>query len=230
MRRASRETLAARRSRRALSLTALIAVALHAALPGPLGPPVAQAHDGRHDFEILLSGIAPIEAGAGIELRVLDYDERIELTNRSGKTVIVLGYEGEPYARIESTGPVQLNLHSPSLAPSNDRWGRTPPSGRQDAEAPPHWVRVADGGRWAWFDRRSHYRGPGRPAAVEDPARRLKLWDFAVPLRIDGQPARIEGTLYWLGRRPFPTGAFIAMLLATAAVALIGARVVRRLR
>ena len=210
--------------RRAAGLAAALAVAvLTVATP-------AQAHDGRHDFESLIEEVTPIRLGAGIEIRMIDYDERIELVNRSGETVIVEGYEGEPYARVESGGPVSLNLRSPSLAASNDRWGRTPPGGREDADAPPRWVQVGGDGTLSWFDRRSHYRQTGVPDAVADPTVRQKLWDYRIPLRVGGETAAITGTLYWTGRRPFPIAAFVALLVATAACGLFGARVMKRLR
>lgn len=193
-------------------------------------PVAAQGHDGRHDFESLIRGIVPVNLARGIEVRMIDYDERVELINDSGETVIVTGYEGEPYARIESRGPVYLNLRSPSLAPSNDRWGRTPATGNEDATAPPHWVEVGNNGRLAWFDRRSHYRGPGTPADVTDSTQRQQLWDYRIPLRIGEDQAAITGTLFWAGRQPFPVVAFVVMLLATAACAFFGVWAMRRVR
>ena len=199
-------------------------------LAAQLAPATADAHDGRHDFESIITGITPVQRGAGISLRMIDSDERIELVNEGDETVIVMGYDGEPYARVEPSGPVSLNLRSPALAQSNDRWGRTPPNGSEDAAAPPHWVEVGSDGQHLWFDRRSHYRGQGIPPQVTDPTQRQKLWDYRIPLRIGNRPATIHGTLYWTGHRPFPTTAFITMLLATALSALFGAWTLKRLR
>ena len=189
-----------------------IALALALVLCAVWAAPPAGAHEGEHAFESLISGLSPVTAGTGIEVRMLDYDEQIELINRSGKTVIVEGYAGEPYARVESEGPVWLNLRSPSLAPSNDRWGRTPPRGDEDASRPPNWVKVGDHGRLTWFDRRSHYRRPGTPPAVTDAGQRQQLWDYRIPISVGGAPAEILGSLHWTGRRSFPLAAFLALL------------------
>ncbi len=190
----------------------------------------AGAHDGSHPFESVISGVVPARLAAGVTVRIVDYDEQIELTNRSGRRVVVAGYAGEPYARVESDGPVFLNVRSPSLHISNDRWGRTPPNGSGDAAARPEWVRVGGEGRVSWFDRRAHYRRRGIPAGVRDPAFRTKLWSYRLPITVGGEPAAIRGTLFWAGRRSFPTGPFVILLIATGGCALLGAWAVKRMR
>ncbi len=190
----------------------------------------AAAHDGSHAFASVVDGITPSPLGAGIDVRMLDADEQLELVNRSGHTVVVEGYEGEPYARITSDGPVFVNVMSPSMAPSNDRLGRTRPNGNEDASAPPRWVRVGDGGRYRWFDRRTHYRRQGVPSAVTDREERTKLWDYRIPITVGTEAAEIRGTLYWVGIASFPTALFVVMLVATAACLLFGAWVLKRLR
>ena len=190
----------------------------------------AVAHEGSHSFESVVDGIRPSRLATGIDVRMIDADARLELTNRSGSTVVVRGYDGEPYARIASEGPVEVNVLSPSMAPSNDRMGRTPPNGDEDASAPPRWVRVGDGGRFSWYDRRTHYRGTGMPAAVTDRERRTRLWDYRVPVTVGDEDASITGTLYWIGVSPFPTGLFVGMLVATAGCLLFGAWVLTRAR
>ncbi len=190
----------------------------------------AAAHEGSHPFESVVAGIVPSRLATGIDVRMIDADSQMELTNHSGMTVVVRGYQGEPYARIASSGRVEVNVLSPSMAPSNDRLGRTPPNGNEDASAPPRWVHVGDGGRYRWFDRRTHYRGSGTPAAVTDRERRTRLWDYRVPITVGGEAASIRGTLYWVGVSPFPTGLFVGMLVATAGCLLFGAWVLRGFR
>lgn len=178
----------------------------------------------------MIAGIEPAVVGAGIEVRMLDYDEQVELVNRSGRTVIVRGYEGEPYARVESGGPVFLNLRSPSRPLSNDRFGRTRPTGNEDTSAPPRWIRVGDEGRLAWYDRRSHYRGGDIPAAVEDPDERRLIRDFRIPIEVGGSSAWVAGSLYWTGKKSFPTAVFLALLVGTGVCGLFGAWALKRMR
>lgn len=161
---------------------------------------------------------------------MIDYDSQVELTNASGQTVVVEGYHGEPYARIESEGKVFLNARSPSMAPSNDRLGRTEPTGDEDADAPPNWIRVGDGGTFRWFDRRAQYRARGLPAKVTDATRRTLVWRWRIPLTIGELPAQLNGELFWSGRRPFPTGMFLLILFSTAGCGLFGAWTIKRLR
>lgn len=193
-------------------------------------PADAAAHGEPHLYESVLRGIEPAGVTAGVTARIIDFDSQIELTNRSGKTVVVEGYEGEPYARIESGGAVFLNARSPSMAPSNDRLGKTPPTGDEDASAPPNWIRVAGDGSFTWFDRRIHYRRKGLPVVVTDEATRTLVRNWTIPFTVGGEPATVEGDLYWLGRSPFPTGVFLATLLLTAAGGLFGAWAIRRIR
>lgn len=193
-------------------------------------PAGAAAHGEPHLYESVITGIQPAGAAAGVTARIIDFDSQVELTNRSGKTVLVEGYEGEPYARIESGGAVFLNARSPSMAPSNDRLGRTPPTGNEDADAPPNWIRVGNEGKFAWFDRRAHYRRKGLPEVVTDEAVRTLVWSWSIPITVGHRPAAVEGDLYWLGRRPFPTGVFLVILLLTAAGGLFGAWAIRRVR
>lgn len=193
-------------------------------------PAGAAGHGEPHLYESVIRGIQPAGEVTGIGARIIDFDSQIELTNRSGSTVVIEGYEGEPYVRIESDGPVFLNARSPSMAPSNDRLGRTPPTGDEDAAAPPNWIRVAGDATFTWFDRRIHYRRKGLPAAVTNEAARTLIRRWKIPITVGGRPARVEGDLYWLGRSPFPTGVFLAVLLLTAAGGLFGAWAIRRIR
>lgn len=208
----------------------LIPIAGILLLVSSVGTEQAGAHEGFHPFESEIAGIFPPRLATGLEVRMLDFDEQVELVNRSGEPVIVMGYSGEPYARVESDGPVFLNVRSPALHVNNDRWGKTPPSGDADASAPPNWVRVGDGGRLAWFDRRSHYRRPGTPDSIDDPAVRKKMWGYRIPITVGGQAATIRGTLYWAGHSPFPIAIFTFLLIATAGCAILGAWAIKRLR
>lgn len=188
------------------------------------------AHRGSHPFDSVLRGISPAVLGTGIEARMLDFDSRIRLQNRSGKRVMVEDYRGEPYARLDPDGSVYLNARSPAFYLNNDRYARTPVEPSVDASASPKWIWVANSGELTWFDRRSHYMEAGTPPQLKDPAKRTRMRNYRIPLIVGGRPATLNGTLYWVGRKEFPVGLFIGLLLATVLCAFFGAWVLIRIR
>jgi hypothetical protein len=206
---------------------AIVLVLLGFLAIGPLA--AARAHDSNHPFESTIRGVFPTELSKGITVEVLDYDSRLRLENRSGKPVVVEGYAGEPYARIDPDGGVYLNARSPALYLNNDRYAQTPVDPGTDPEAPAEWFRIDGSGELTWYEHRSHSMKVGTPAQVDDPSSRTKLRDYSVPVIIGGSPARIDGTLYWTGTDQFPVVATLILLFATAAAALFGAVVIRRL-
>ena len=58
----------------------------------------------------------------GLRVDVVDAGSRLELENRTGETVQVLGYSDEPYLRIERDGVFE-NRRSPTLYANADRKG-----------------------------------------------------------------------------------------------------------
>ena len=146
---------------------------------------------------------------------MLDYDARVRLVNRSDRVVVVEGYEGEPYARLDPDGAVYLNSRSPAYYLNRDRYARTPVDPSADASASPKWIRSAGVGELAWYDRRSHYMGTGAPPGLEDSGERHVVDSYRIPLRIGGRPAELEGSLYWTGDDRFPMGVAAGLLVAT---------------
>ncbi|MCD6725632.1 MAG: hypothetical protein LT070_00115 [Solirubrobacteraceae bacterium] len=203
------------------------AVAVAAALAVSAAPAIA--HQGDPSFSSVLRSVEPREPG--LEVRVLNYDDSLELVNRTGRDVVVTGYDGEPYARLLADGRVEVNRSSPAAYLNDERLGRVPVPAGAHAGAEPRWERVEGDGRFAWHDHRIHWMGSGRPPSVRDPSARTKVFDYAVPLLVGDRPVKIHGTLYWVGE---PGGGMppvaIGALAALAAAALAGALVVRRRR
>ena len=177
------------------------------------------------------SEVRSVTPARGLDVEVLDRDDRLALRNDSGETVVVEGYDGEPYVRLKPDGTVEVNANSPTLYLNEDRFGDVELPARAEEDAAPDWQLVDRSGRFEWHDHRIHWMGADRPPIVEDPQRRTKVFDWKVPLRVGGSPASATGTLTWVGRADdgFPVAAAIA-LGAVVAAGLVVVSVVRRRR
>jgi hypothetical protein len=171
-------------------------LALAAAL---LACPAAAAHGGggqARGYESTVLGIAPL-APPGIEVEIRDGDDRVRLTNRSGRVLVVLGYEGEPYLRVDSRD-VFRNENSPATYLDQDRYARVALPAHADAQAPPRWTKVTAGPTYEWHDHRIHRMNPTPPPAVRaEPGSTRRLFDWRIPLRFDGRLLTITGRLVY---------------------------------
>jgi hypothetical protein len=179
----------------------------------------ALAHGGGGtDYTSEIRTVTPEDGGLSVQ--VLGRDDRLALRNDSGKTVVVEGYNGEPYARLKPDGTVEVNRNSPALYLNEDRFAKVDLPARADEDAAPDWKLVDRSGRFEWHDHRIHWMGAGRPDAVSDPQQRTKIFDWKVPLRVGDRPGAVTGTLTWTGR---PDGSFpVAAVIALGAVAAGG--------
>lgn len=203
-------------------LAVTIGVALSLATP-------AYAHQGNSDFRSIVNSITPGQLAEGLDAEVVNFDDHVVLENRSGKDVEILGYDNEPYARILADGTVEVNLNSPTHYLNEDRYADVALPERADADSPPAWEEEATDGRFEWHDHRSHYMSEGTPPQVKDESERTKIFDYTVPLRVDGKPVKINGTLFWHGRdNSVPVLPFVLLGIVVAAGA--GFLLIRRRR
>jgi hypothetical protein len=202
----------------------VLLVALAAAAPAAL------AHQGNPNYLSQVDAISP--ATPGLKVEVLNRDDRLLLTNRSGRDVLVRDYEDAPYARVLADGTVEVNTDSKAYYVNNDRLGDVPVPKGVDGKGPPQWKRLDKTGRFEWHDHRMHWMGgDNRPPAVKDPSVRTKVFDWKVPVEVAGRPGAIAGTLFWT---PLPGGgmplAAVLLLAALVIAAAVFAVVVRRRR
>jgi hypothetical protein len=198
-----------------------------AALAGALPATSAFAHAGNPNYESLVNGVTP--SIPGFSVVVLNGDDRLEVVDRSPATVVIDGYDEEPYVRMDPDGTVAVNLRSPAYYLNDDRQGTAPIPALADAKAAPRWKAVAHDGRYQFHDHRMHWMGAKNPPQVKDESVRTKIDDWRVPVHTAGKDGAITGTLFWRGSSGGPpAGAFIGLallvLLAVATVVIVRRR------
>ncbi|HEY7621887.1 MAG TPA: hypothetical protein VH834_19080 [Solirubrobacteraceae bacterium] len=193
--------------RRALALAAAAAL---------IAAPAASAHQGNPNYRSIVDAVTP--KVAGLKLQVLNYDDRFEMTNRTGQTVTVQGYNGEPYARVLGNGTVELNQRSPAYYLNDDRYADVKVPASADPKAPPQWKVIDRTGSVQWHDHRMHWMSQSLPPQVKDKSKRTKVFDYSIPLQIGNQPGAIKGTLVW---QPEQSSAPVGMFIGLGVLALL---------
>lgn len=191
------------------------AIALAAALLALSAP--ASAPAGNPDYRSVIDSVTPRVPGVSFD--VLEYDSYIELRDRSGHEVVVYGYEHEPYARILRDGTVQVNQRSPATYLDTSFFPTAPVPAKANPKAPPEWKTQSHDGTFVWHDHRMHYLTTGVPPQVKDASRKTKIFDYEIPLRIDGRRGAIHGTLFWVGS---PAASKLPIVIASVVI-LLGA-------
>ena len=196
--------------RRALPCAALAALVVCSAA-------AAHGGGGALGFRSTVTRITP--AVEGLRVTVLDHDDRLELDNRTGRPLIVLGYEDEPYLAFRD-GHVYRNRHSPATYLNDDRYGRVALPADADPTAPPDWVEVGQRETYDWHDHRIHWMSTSLPPKVEA-AKDVPqhVFDWTVPATLDGRPLRIAGSLDY---EPPPRGKPTALIVAGVVIVVGG--------
>jgi hypothetical protein len=188
----------------------------------------ALAHQGSPNFLSQINAITPrVE---GVEVTVLNRDDRLLLQNTSGRTVVIEGYSGEPYARITGDGEVLVNTDSKAYYINEERDGRVEVPADADSKGQPRWEQVSRSGRFEWHDHRMHWMAESDPD-VADKDKRSKVFDWTVPVEIGDRSGEISGTLFWTpvesSGMPLPAIFALAALVIALCIAIA---VVRRRR
>jgi hypothetical protein len=208
------------RLRAVVAAAALLALAL---------APAASAHQGNPNYRSVIDAVSP--KVSGVSLEVLNLDDRLELRNTSGRTVVVEGYNGEPYARLLADGTVQVNRRSPAFYLNDDRFAQVKVPATAKPSATPQWQLVDKAGRFEWHDHRIHWMSEVPPKQATDKSERTKVFDWKVPVRVGAERGAVTGTLFWQ-----PTaggGAPVAAIAGFGVIVVLGAAavvVVRRRR
>jgi hypothetical protein len=200
-----------------------------AVLAAAVVAPGAEAHfgTGKLGYRSTITKIDP--RMPGLTFSILYGDDQIKLDNRSGKTVIIKGYSGEPYLRFAPNG-VFVNVNSPASYLNQDRYGRVEVPKSATADANPKWAKMANVRVWAWHDHRIHYMNPIPPPQIKEaPRRRHHVFDWKVPASEDGKKFVIAGSLDYTPppKKDFPYGLVIS-LAALVGAGMVGLFALRR--
>ena len=165
----------------------LVLIATPAGAHGTSGPPAS-------NFHTELIGLRPPTPGIAVSLGA--DGEQMVMRISGTLQVIILGYQDEPYLRVDARGVFE-NRSSPAVAMNRSRipTGASSPT----RPGPPHWVRISKTPVAHWHDHRSHWMGGSAPAAVQrDPDRAHVIDRWTIPLRINGRAAALRGTIRWV--------------------------------
>ncbi len=187
----------------------------------------AWGHGGNPNYRSVIDRVTPKVPEVSFE--VLSYDSYFQLLDQHGHEVVIYGYEGEPYARVLKDGTVQVNERSPAYFLNDTRYPTAEVPLSADADAPPKWKTFDHSGTFLWHDHRMHYGSPTVPPQVTDEHKKTKIYDYEIPIRIDGKKGAIDGTLYWVGpsdtsKLPFIIIGILVVLGGGAAVLYIRRR------
>lgn len=173
------------------------------------------------DYRSEIVSITP--AVPGLSARIIGGDAFIEL-EAPGRDVMVSGYQGEPYLHFAVDGTISENQRSPARWLNTDRYSQTEVPPEADAEAPPEWKVVGEGGRYAWHDHRTHWM-------VETPPLGLgpgdQILDAVIPIVVDGQEVEIAVRSVWMSspsQVPWIVAALVAAVVGAAGAAFGGRR------
>ena len=162
------------------------------------------------DFEARIGGFRP--AAPGVSARVLEGDQKLEVSVQPPHVVIVRGLLGEPFLRFSSSG-VEANVASPTASST-----KVVPASEAVSFGHVVWRRVSGGHVFAWHENRL------RPLPVVSGTsaapRRVAAW--SIPMLVDGRHTVLAGT-EWYATRP-ALWPWIAAGLALVAAAGLMAR------
>jgi hypothetical protein len=170
-----------------------------------------------YDYRSNITSITPHVHGLSVQ--VLEFADRLLLTNHTGKTVTVYGYDDEPYARVLANGTAEQNARSPATYLNTSFYGNVKVPASANPEAPPKWEVVDRTGQFEWHDHRIHWLSPSIPPQVKDKSKRTLIFDWRVPIQVGASKGAIAGQLLWV---PENSKAPIGVIVLGAVIVLAG--------
>jgi hypothetical protein len=177
---------------------------------GESGNPISDQGSSFH-YRSYITGVDP--SVPGLSLQVLEFADRLQLINHTGKTVTIYGYEGEPYAQVLANGTVRFNQHAPAYYLNQAFYGNVTVPPTATATAKPLWVEADRTAQLEWHDHRIHWMSTSLPPTVKNQGVRTKVFAWHVPISVGTTKGTIAGELYWVPEAgsKAPVAAYIAL-------------------
>ncbi|HEX4108383.1 MAG TPA: hypothetical protein VHX88_09635 [Solirubrobacteraceae bacterium] len=147
------------------------------------------------DYRSLITSVVP--KPAGLTIAVQQFSDQLLVTNHTGQTVTVYGYQGEPYARLLANGTVQQNVRSPAFYLNRSFYGDITVPASASASDPPKWALVDKTATFLWHDHRIHWLSPSVPPEVKNKRKRTLIFNWKVPISVGATHGDINGQLFW---------------------------------
>jgi hypothetical protein len=156
---------------------------------------------------------------SGLSVQVLEFADRLLLTNHTGQTVTIYGYQGEPYARVLANGTAEQNQRSPATYLNTNFYANVKVPATASPNAAPQWVVVDRTGQFEWHDHRIHWMSPVLPPEVKNKSKLTLIFDWQVPIEVGTRKGMIDGQLLWT---PEDSKASVAVIVLGVGIALAG--------
>ena len=133
-------------------------------------------------------------ATSAIEVSIVGVDAFVKMKVQLGHSAEVIGYDEEPYLRIDEKGRVFENSWSPTVVINQTRYGTgsTVPTDYESTDAPT-WRQIATNGEAIWHDHRVHWMSPLKPAVINDEG---LVQNWQIDMKVDGATTAVLGNLY----------------------------------
>lgn len=160
--------------------------------------PPACAHANPGNYVSVITNVQPTVVG--LEVSVESDGSFLTLTNRTGRTLFVAGYEDEAFLKITADGTWE-NTRSPTARLNAGDPVRDSASGSKTLAAPV-WKQIATTNTYRYHDHRIGWTGKGRPSVVvNDVNAQHLIATWTIDVQIDRTEITINGTVTWV-----PTG------------------------
>lgn len=143
-------------------------------------------------FVTKVTGISP--AFPGVSASANSGGGDITVLNEGPTPIVIDGYSGEPFVRIESDG-VWQNQNSPAVyLDQSSTIGDVPSTA--GANLPVKWVKLDTQPKYTWHDHRIHWMSDALPTvAQQDPGHAHLIKSWTIPISVGTAKGVIAGTL-----------------------------------